>query len=345
MLKIAVIGSGQIARVSHISHYQSIEGVEVAAVCDVNIQAAKSTAKMFGIPQYYTDHIKILEEVKPDAVSICVPNRFHCRITCDALSRGCHVLCEKPPAITIEEADKMQETAQKYGKILTFGFHFRYGDRIRLLKEKIENGEFGEIYAGQVQWLRRRGIPGWGNFTNKEMQGGGALIDIGVHMLDLALYLMDYPKLNYVCASASSRIGKQGGTSLLGEWDGGSFTVEDGLFGFIHFADGRSLQVGASFALHTGEKERRNVELYGDRKGCSVFPLEIYADDQGNPVNTVYPFEETKDWHYDCISNFIQSIQNETQPLVTAEQAVYLQKVTAALYESAETGKPVMMGK
>lgn len=343
MLKVAVIGSGQIARVSHINHYQSIEGVEVAAVCDVNSQTARSAAEMFGISKYYDDHIRMLEEVKPDAVSICVPNRFHCRITCDALSRGCHVLCEKPPAITAEEAEEMQKTADKYGKILTFGFHFRHADRVRLLKEKIKNGEFGEIYAGQVQWMRRRGIPGWGNFTNKKLQGGGALIDIGAHMLDLALYLMDYPKLNYVCASASSRIGKQGGTGLLGDWDGEKFTVEDGLFGFIQFADGRSLQLGASFALHIGEKERRNVELYGDRKGCSVFPLEIYADEHGHQVNTAYPLEETRDWHYNCICNFVQSIRTKSRPLVTAEQAVYLQKVIEALYESAETGKPVMI--
>lgn len=343
MLKVAVIGSGQIARVSHINHYQAIEGVEVIAVCDVNIEAARTTAKMFGISKYYDDHIQMLGELQPDAVSICVPNRFHCRITCEALSRGCHVLCEKPPAITVKEAEEMRNTAQRYGKILTYGFHFRYADKIRLLKEKIENGEFGELYAGQVQWIRRRGIPGWGNFTNKELQGGGALIDVGIHMLDLALYLLDYPQIGYVCASASGRIGRQGGTGLLGDWEGGKFTVEDGLFGFIRFADGRSLHVSTSFALHIGEKERRNVELYGDRKGFSVFPLEIYADEQGYQTNTVYPFEETKDWHFNCIYHFVQSIRTGSQPLVTADQSVYLQKVTAAFYESAETGQPVMM--
>jgi len=341
-LKIAIIGAGQISRTSHINHYQSLPDVEVIAVSDVNLNAAKETAELFHISAYYNDHISMLEKEKPDAVSICVPNRFHCQITCDALERGCHVLCEKPPSITLEETEKMRNTAEKYGKILTFGFHFRHSERIALLKNKIVKGEFGEIYAGDVEWIRRRGIPGWGNFTDRQMQGGGPLIDIGVHMLDLALYLLDYPPVSYVCATTSDRIGKQGGTGFFGKWDGSKYTVEDGLFGFICFKGGKSLHVKTAFAVHIREKERRNVQLYGSEKGCSVFPLEIYADEDSHEQVIQYPFEETKDWHYDSICNFVECIKTAKEPLVTAKQAVYLQKIVVSLYKSADTGLPVI---
>lgn len=343
-LRVAIIGAGQVARTSHINHYQSIDGVEVAAVCDVNGEAASLTAKEFGIAGWYDDVHAMLQEVRPDAVSICVPNKYHCEMTCLALEHGCHVLCEKPPAVTVEEAELMRDQAQQCGKILTFGFHFRHGERIAFLKKKIEDGELGSIYAGDVTWMRRRGIPSWGNFTNKDLQGGGPLIDIGAHILDLAAYLMDYPAIDYVCATASDRIGKKGGTGLMGSWNGERYEVEDGLFGFIKFANGSSLHVRTSFAVHIAEKEKRNLRLYGDKMGLSVFPMELYGDEKGQQENKLYPFDEVRDWHYDCIKNFVESCMGNARILVTAQQAVYVQRLITGLYRSAETGKPVIYG-
>lgn len=265
-------------------------------------------------------------------------------MTCLCLEHGCHVLCEKPPAITEEEAEKMRDTARRCGKILTFGFHFRHAEKIAFLKRKIEAGEMGTLYAGDVTWLRRRGIPGWGNFTNLEMQGGGPLIDIGAHMLDLAAWLLDYPEVSYICASSSDLIGKQGGTGFMGSWDGARFGVEDGLFGFIQFSNGGSLHVRTSFAVNIADKEERNVRLYGSKRGISVFPLGIYGDEDGQQVNAVYPFDETKDWHYDCIRNFVESCMGRADILVTPDQAVYVQKLITGLYRSAGTGRPVIYG-
>lgn len=343
-LRVAVIGAGQVARTSHINHYQDIDGVEVAAVCDINAKTAEDAANALGIPRWYNDVHLMLREVEPDAVSICVPNKFHCEMTCIALEHGCHVLCEKPPAITVKEAEQMRDTAKRWGKILTFGFHFRYAERIAFLKKQIENGELGTIYAGDVTWMRRRGIPGWGNFTDKELQGGGPLIDIGVHMLDLAVYLMDYPAVDYVCATASDRIGKRGGTGLMGQWDKERFGVEDGLFGFIKFAGGSSLNIRTSFAVNIGEKEKRTLCLYGDKKGLSVFPAELYGEEDGRQENRTYPFDEMGDWHYDCIRHFVECCREHARNLVTPDQAVYVQKLIAGLYRSAETGKPVVYG-
>ena len=341
-LRVALIGAGQVARVSHIPNYQSMEGIEVAAICSASPETARMTAKQFGIPHFYDDHLEMLQKEQPDLVSVCVPNRFHCRLTCDALEYGCHVMCEKPPAITVEEALQMEETAARMGRILTFGFHFRHGRNIFIVKERIENGSMGELYAAKVQWIRRRGIPGWGNFTNKSMQGGGPLIDIGAHMLDLALYLMNYPKISYVSAAAHDKIGRQGGSGLMGSWDGSRFSVEDSLFGFIRFRNGASLNLETAFALHMREKDIRQVELFGDRQGAALFPLEFFGTEGEQPTNTAYPFQEDADLHKKELENFVAACRGEATVVVKPEEAVYLQKVLCALYESAETGRPVI---
>lgn len=339
-LRMAVIGSGQIARVTHLPNYQSMDCVEVVGISDTNKKAAEEVAGQFGIPASYGDHKKMLEELRPDAVTICVPNRFHCPITLDALRAGCHVMCEKPPAITPREAGEMERTAQEKGLLLTYGFHFRHSEQVAFLKNKIEQGELGEIYHTRVQWNRRRGIPGWGNFTNKKMQGGGPLIDIGAHMLDAALYLLNYPEISYVTATASDRIGKRGGSGLMGDWDGARFSVEDGLFGFIRFADGTSLQLETAFAINQKEENLRNIQLYGDKLGASVFPMETFGEENGQLINTDYPFLQMRDWHIDCDRNFVRACLGEETLLVTAEQGTYVQRLIDALYRAAASGNP-----
>ena len=340
-LKVAVIGAGQIVRASHIDNYRSKEAVEIVGVCDTRIEAAKALAEDYGIANYYDSHIAMLEELKPDAVSVCVPNAFHSRLTLDALERGCHVYCEKPPAITVEEVEEMRRAAKENGRLLTFGFHFRHGRNVEVLKNKIEAGEFGQIYSAKAKWLRRRGIPGWGNFTNKAMQGGGPLIDIGSHMLDLAFYLLDYPEIEYLCAVSHDKIGKKGGQGLMGAWDGERFTVEDSLFGMIRFRNGADLRIETSFALNMKEKDERNVELFGEKMGASLFPLQCYSEEEGMPVNLGYPYIPEEDDHRKAIHNFVDACLGKEPLLVTADQAVYVQKVLCALYQSADSGKPV----
>ena len=225
---------------------------------------------------------------------------------------------------------------------MSYGFHFRHSEHVRFLKEKADRGEFGTIYNSQVQWHRRRGIPGWGNFTNKGMQGGGPLIDIGAHMLDLTLYLLGYPEISYVCASSSDRIGKRGGCGLMGNWDPERFTVEDGLFGYIQFADGTSLSLETSFAINRKEKDLRNVRLFGDKLGASVFPLELYGEENGQLTDQTFPWLEMKDWHLNSEQNFVRACLGKEELLVTAEQGTYVQKVIGALYQSAESGLPVI---
>ena len=342
-LRIAVIGAGQIARTSHLPNYQSMEEVEVVGICDPREDAARDLAEQFHIASYYSDYRKMLDALKPDAVSVCVPNKFHCGIVCDALSRGVSVMCEKPPAILPQEAKKMEIAAKNSGCLLSYGFHLRHSRDVALLKRKIENGEFGDIHAARVQWLRRRGIPGWGNFTNREIQGGGPLIDIGAHVLDLAFYLLGFPEIAYVCATQGQSLGRRKGVGLLGSWDPEKFTVEDSLFGFIRLKNGAGISLETSFALNMKEKDVRNVQLFGDRLGATVFPLETFGEDGGQLVNTEYPFPDASDLHYRCLENFVQSCLGRQKLLVTAEQGFYIQNVIHALYQSAESGEPVRL--
>lgn len=343
-LKAAIIGAGQIARISHIPNYRFFQDeIEITGISDTNIETAKDVADQFNIGKFYSNHIEMLDELKPDIVSVCVPNKFHCQIVCDALERGSNVLCEKPPAITVEEAQKMHDTAVRNNKLLSFGFHFRHSDDVAFLKKKITNNELGDIYAATVKWNRRRGIPGWGSFTNKEIQGGGSLIDIGVHMLDLAVYLMDYPEIDYVSATGHQKIGKRKGIGLMGDWDPKKFTVEDGLFGFIKFKNGASINLETAFALNMKEKETRSVELFGDKGGATVFPLEVFGEDGNRLTNISYPSYETEDLHYKSVANFVRSCLGKDTLIVTSEQAVYVQKLICTLYESAKMEKPVIL--
>lgn len=341
-LRVGIIGAGQIVQASHIGNYKSHDEVEIVGICDTNKEAARKVAEKYQIPNYYDSHITMLDELKPDAVSVCVPNAFHSQITCDALERGSHVYCEKPPGITVEEVEHMEQLAKEKNRLLTFGFHFRHGANVSFIKEKIENGDFGDIYRANVRWIRRRGIPGWGNFTNKKMQGGGPLIDIGSHMLDLAFYLMDYPEIDYLCTTAHDKIGKRGGMGLMGAWEGERFTVEDTLFGFIRFKNGASLALETAFALNVKERDIRSVELFGDKLGASLFPLETYGEDNGLLTNTEYPYLPETDLHKAAIGSFVRSCLGEEPLMVTPSQAVYVQKVLCACYESAATKKPVM---
>ena len=342
-LKVALIGSGQIARTSHIPAYKEMDNVEIVGVSDVNEKAAESLAREFNIPFYSASHKELLEKCKPDAVSVCVPNKFHYPIVIDALNSGCHVMCEKPPAITAKEAEEMARVSKEKSLILTYDFHFRHGVNVSLMKKKIDKNEFGKVYFSRVKWLRRAGVPGWGNFINKDIQGGGPLIDIGAHMLDLALYLLDYPEISYVCATTSNLIGTTSDTGFMGKWDPKKYTVEDGVFGMIFFKDGSSLQLESTFALNMKEKDLRSVEIFGEKLGGSLFPLEIYQGEQGDYSNISYPQTDIKDLHTVAINNFINSCLGKEELLVTAEQGAYIQKVIQALYKSAELKRPVEM--
>jgi len=340
-LRVALIGAGQICRTVHIPGYRSLPETELVGISDPAPGCARRAAEEAGIPNWYTDHHQMLEQLHPDIVSVLTPNRFHCQLTLDALAAGCHVLCEKPPAMTPEEAEEMSRAADKAGRLLSYDFHLRHAAGVKAAKQLLQSGRLGEVYAADTAWLRRRGIPGWGCFTNRSMQGGGPLIDLGAHMLDLAFYLMDYPVLDYACATSSDRIGKSGGSGLMGSWDPAHFTVEDGLFGFLHFKNGASLHLQTAFALHMQPKDLRSLHLYGADGGLSLFPLTFHGFEDGQLTDTQFISPEEGDLHAAAIRNFVQACLGREPLLVTAQQGAYTQRAIGMLYASASSGRPV----
>ncbi|MBU9714022.1 Gfo/Idh/MocA family protein [Evansella tamaricis] len=345
-LRVGIIGAGAIARSAHIPNYQNDPRVDVVAVANHNLAKAESCADEFNIPHAYENYLDMLNDVAVlnlDAVSICTPNKFHARQAIDSLNAGVHVLCEKPPAVTDQEARQMNDAATKAGKILSYCFHYRHSPEVRTLKKFIEAGELGDIYAASVYAVRRRGIPGWGVFTNKDLQGGGALIDIGVHMLDTALYLMGYPEPDTVLGVTYEKLGKRPGVGLLGKWDWENFSVEDMARGMITFKNGASITLDAAFAANVEKDDVMNVTLTGDMGGANVFPLKIFQEKYETLLDVTPAYLAEENYHANLIAEFIEGCLTETQPISTRKQGLILQKIVNGLYHSAQTGRAVIL--
>jgi predicted dehydrogenase len=345
-LRVGIIGAGGIAKHAHIPNYLKCgEKVEIIAVTDVVKEKADQLAAEFNIPHTFTSYEEMFQTLKLDAVSICTPNKFHYHATIAALNAGCHVLCEKPPAMTAREAEEMANAAQKAGKILTYGFHYRHAPQVEVLKRFIDAGELGDIYAGRVTAMRRRGIPGWGVFTNKELQGGGPLIDIGVHMLDTALYLMGYPEPDTVFGVTYQKLGNRKGLGLMGSWDWENFSVEDMARGMITFKNGASILLESAFAANVEKADEMNVTLMGDNGGADVFPLKIYQEKHESLIDLTPAYLPKRDYHELELSRFVDACIEGTTPLSTAKQGVYLQQIINGLYESAAKGEAVKLSE
>jgi predicted dehydrogenase len=336
-LKVGIIGCGGIAKRAHAPNYKKLsESVEIVSVCDLMEVRAKDFAEYYGVPNYFLDYQNMLRNVELDAVSVCVPNKFHSEITIEALNQGCHVLCEKPPAISVDEAIHMANAAKKNKKHLIYGFHYRYSPEVQAVKRFIENGEFGEIYSASATAVRRRGIPGWGVFTNKELQGGGCLIDIGVHMLDTVLYLMGYPDPGIVLGSTYQKIGTKPGLGLMGEWNWENFSVEDMGRGMIRFKNGESILLDTAFAANVEKDEIMQVSLRGDQGGADVFPVKIFQEKNGSLIDITTPYLENDDYYELEIKGFVDTCLGNRLPINTPQEGVILHKIISALYKSAE---------
>ena len=341
-LKVGIIGSGNIVVNGHLPAYlKRSNEVEVVAITGTTPEKLERLSKQYNIPNIFTDYHKMLKEVEPDVVSVCTPNYLHAPASIAALQAGCHVFCEKPPATTVKELKEMKRVSELNNRIITFNYHHRFSSEVDALKKFSNNGEFGNIYSARIQALRRRGIPGWGTFTNQEIQGGGPLIDIGIHMLDLCLYLMDFPEPKTVLGATHQRIGNKPGIGLMGSWNPEEYTVEDSATGMIRFNNGASVSIETSYALNIEEESVMNVHLFGDKGGASVFPPKIFQEKHANIVNTSLPFLEDVNKSERSINHFIDCCLNRTKPLVTLEQSMIVQKIINGIYTSAETGKAV----
>jgi len=331
-VKAVIIGAGNIAKTIHIKAYQN-ENIEISAICDIHFDVAKKVAEEFGINKAYQNYQEMIDLEKPDIVSICTPNKFHYEQSMYAMEHHAHVFCEKPPATNFQDAIKMHEASQKNKVKLAFNFHHRYrGEVDALLKWNDEHSP----YFIEVNAVRRLGIPGWGVFTNLELQGGGALIDFGIHMLDLALYLLKNPKPKYLIANTYDLIGSRGGIGSFGSWDGKSFTVEDGCFAHVVFENNVSMQLKTTFALLT-DKPELNIKMYSANSGISLVPLQTH---EGLNNDLLLAFEPIN-YAQAALQSFIGHLLDENVCCKTLSGSILLtQQLIEAIYISANTQKP-----
>ena len=340
-IKIGFIGGGGIAR-EHMKHLSEIEDVELVAVTDISKPALDLCQETYGIPHGFTNYKEMLEMDAIDAVTVGTPNSAHFEPTIDALRSGKDVLVEKPMAITAEEAAEMVKTSRDTDRLLVIGFQYRFSSEAQMLKRFIDRGEFGKILYGRCLALRRRGIPNWGVFGRKDLQGGGPLIDIGVHMIEAAHYLMGSPQPISAFGSTYTYLGDRPSetVSMWPDWDHKTYSVEDLAVGMIRFDNGATLSVESSFAAHIGKGEW-NFSLMGEKSGGQYSPPMVFKDQSGTMINmTPEHLPDINPFRYK-MEHFVECIKTRQPSEAPGEHGVLVQQILNGIYRSAETGTEV----
>jgi predicted dehydrogenase len=347
-LKVGIIGSGSISE-CHITGYNALENAELYAICDINAQRASDCAKKHAIKHVFTDYNEMLKLDELDAVSICTWNSLHAPAAIAALRAGKHVLCEKPMAINTKEALEMEKAAKEAGKLLMIGFVRRFGNDARVLKDFIDNGMMGDIYYAKASYLRRSGCPG-GWFGDMKRSGGGPLIDLGVHVIDLVWFFMNKPEVVSVKGITFDRLGTRKNLKQEKAYvaaDAGDISdVEDMAVAMIKFDNGAVLLVETSFSLNI-KKDMGSIELFGSKSGAKLDPgLEFYTE-MNNYLVDVTPAHDTalsfNGLFENEIAHFVDCITKGTKCISPAEDGVEIMKIIDAAYESARIGKEVMI--
>ncbi len=331
---------------------------EVVAFCNRSPQKAEKAAAQYGgdKARVYTDYRELLKDGSIDAVHVLTPNVSHAPITVDALEAGKHVMCEKPMAHSYADAKRMLDAARRAKKTLTIGYQNRFRQDSAALKGACDGGALGEIYFAKAHAVRRRGVPTWGVFPNKALQGGGPLIDIGTHALDLALWMMDNYIPKTVTGSVFHKMADRFEGNIFGPWDPKTFEVEDSAFGFIKMADGATIFLEASWALNTTDEKEAAITLCGTEAGAEVtggmdrpYQLTLNGSKHGRLFDekmvatgsVAYFSGASSDPGNLEAAHWLRAIHDGTEPLVKPEQALVVTQILEAVYKSAESGKTV----
>lgn len=353
-VKIGIVGCGGIANGKHLPAIKRNGNYEIIAFCDLIKEKAEAAKEKYGTEdaRIYTDYLELLKEKDITAVYVLTPNKSHAFISIAAMKAGKHVMCEKPMAKTYEEAKQMVETAKETGKILTIGYQNRYRTDSAYLKRACENGDLGEIYYSKAHAVRRRAVPTWGVFLNEEEQGGGPLIDIGTHALDLTLWMMNNYEPVSVTGSVYRKLADQTEQgNAFGEWNPKEFTVEDSAFGFIKMKNGATIHLEASWALNTLDVDEAKVSLCGTKAGADMkdglrinrvqYNKQCIEKPDLNAGGVAF-FEGESEKDSDVEQKvFYNAIAKGSELIVKPEQAVVVTRILEAIYESAKTGKTV----
>ncbi len=352
--RVGIIGCGGIANGKHMPSIKAIDRADMVAFCDLIEERAVKAAKEYGTPdaKVYTDYRELLKDESIEVVHVCTPNRMHAEISIAALDAGKHVMCEKPMAKTAADARAMVEAAKRSGKKLTIGYQHRSKAEAIYLKNVVDRGDLGEIYYAHAYAIRRRGTPNWGVFLNEYEQGGGPLIDIATHSLDLTLYLMNNYEPRMVVGTCYKKVENPEEGNPWGGWPEGANTMEDSAFGFIVMKNGATINLESSWALNTIEPvPEGSVQLCGTKAGAQIKGgvsinkaefgklVDIKPEMSAGGVNfyagisATPPITEQMRWY--------DALENDTDPVVLPEQACVVSEILEAIYTSAKTGKPV----
>ncbi|WP_191565917.1 Gfo/Idh/MocA family protein [Metabacillus idriensis] len=351
-LKIGVIGAGSISEM-HLQSYENNDFAELYAICDLNEERAHEKEKKYNASKVYYDHESLLADQEIDAVSICTWNNSHAEIAIAALDAGKHVLVEKPLCTTVADALKIEEAVKRSGKLLQVGFVRRYASNTAIIQKFVNQNHFGEIYYAKASCLRRLGNPG-GWFADKDRSGGGPLIDLGVHVIDICWYLMGKPKVKSVSGNTYSKLGNRSNVEHLSfyqaaDYDPDKNTVEDLANAIIRFENGASLMVDVSFTLH-GKKDELSVKLYGDKGGFELEPeLSIVTEHHDIILNATPQIDKLSFDFIQAFQNeidhFIAACKGEKETLSPVEDGIEMMKILCAIYESSEKGMEIQFGQ
>jgi len=341
--KVAFIGAGGIAG-AHANNYKKIEGVELVAAADVNAAGLAKFKENQGVLRTYIDFKEMLaKETDVDAVSVCTPNGLHAPNTIAALEAGKHVIVEKPMGMTAAECNAMIAAAEKAKKVLTCGFQWRFDPRTQLIRKHVESGAFGKVLHVRCQALRRRGIPNWGVFGRKDLQGGGPMIDIGVHALEMTHYAMGSPTPVAAVGSTFTYMGDKKPADIRvpwPNWDYKTYTVEDLAVGLIRFENGATLSIEASFAAHI-EKDVWNFTMLGEKGGANWENANVFHDQNGYMFNSAPAFTGKGDVFELKMKHFVEVCRDGTANISDGKAGMMVQQMLDGVYASAEAGKEV----
>lgn len=340
-IRTAVIGLGM--GKGHVRGFQSHPDAEVVAIADPIAEKLKAVGDEFKIANRYESAEKMLKKEKLDIVSVATPNAFHKPLTLAAIKAGCHVLCEKPMAMNAGEARAMLAAARKAKKRIMINFSYRFTEQSRALKQLVDAGTLGDVYFGRTIWHRRRGMPGFGGwFGQKKLAGGGPLIDLGVHRLDLALWLMGYPKPVWVMGGAYSPI-----ATAIAKRQKKKYDVEDLAAGMIQFDNGATLAVEASWAANIKEKELMETRLLGTKAGLVQrnlnegyqFEAEVYLEQGGNLFDM--KLNKVQGGVKSSMYCFVDAIIKNKPHDATGEEGLTVMELLDAIYASSKKRAPI----
>lgn len=328
--------------------------VRMVAFCDIIPEKAEKAAKEYGTPdaKVYTDYRELLKDDTIEVVHVLTPNREHADISIDALYAGKHVMCEKPMAKTAADAKRMLDAAKVTGKKLTIGYQSRHRGAVLAAKEYIDAGEIGEIYYANCYALRRRGTPNWGVFLDEDAQGGGPVIDIATHSLDLTLYLMNNYEPKMVVGKTHKKLEHPEAGNIWGDNGVSTTPLEEAACAFILMKNGATILLETSWALNIENPKETSCTLCGSKAGIDIRAKEVSLNkiEHGHPVvtnidtgaggvafyegNTVKaPVREAAMW--------IEAVIEDKDPVVLPEQALVVSQILEAIYTSSKTGQPV----